>query len=259
MNTSALIIGNWKMNPAKEGDAVKLLKGIRSKFGKSPKGIRVAVAAPHVFLGSAVRELKGSQITLCAQDVSFFENGAHTGEVSAIQLKNIGVLYSIIGHSERRGMGETDETINKKIQNALKAGITPVVCVGEESRDTTGAFFAIVGEQIKKALVGVPKAAFSRIVIAYEPVWALSTTAVRHDATPEDSREMALYIRKILADISTPKIAATVQIIYGGSVNSDNAKDFLMHGGVTGLLPGRASLDKNEFTKIIMAAKEIKI
>jgi triosephosphate isomerase len=248
-----LIVGNWKVNPETEREATTIAKAaVKAK----KKGVIVVLAVPYIFLSAVQKEIKGSKVLLAAQNVSLYESGAHTGEISATQLKKMGVRYCIVGHSERREMGDTDAIVNEKIRVLLRNGITPILCVGEKERDERGNFASVVGEQVKSALFGIAKAAIARIVIAYEPVWALSTTEHRRDSTPADSLEMVLYIRKILADLVTPQIAGATRIIYGGSANGDNAKDFLEHGGVLGLLPGRASLNAKEFTRIITVASK---
>lgn len=246
-----LVVGNWKTNPETEREASMLAK---AAVKNQRKGVITVLAVPAVFISAVQKEVKRSKVSIAAQDLSVHEIGAHTGEISGSQLKKLGVSYCIVGHSERRDMGETDVIVNQKIRAILRNGMTPIICVGEKQRDERGNFAGIVGEQVKSALSGIAKAAFSKIVIAYEPVWALSTTENRKDATPADSLEMVLYIRKVLADLSTPQIAASVRIIYGGSVNGDTTKDFLTHGGVTGVLPGRASLNAKEFSRIISAA-----
>jgi triosephosphate isomerase len=248
-----LIVGNWKVNPETEKEAIALAK---AAVKGTKKGVTVALATPFVYLSAVSKELKRSKIKLAAQNISVFPGGAHTGEISGTQLKNLGVEYCLVGHSERRKIGDSDSVVNEKVRAILRSGITPILCVGEDERDEKGSFASGVGEQIKNGLSGVAKAALARIVIAYEPVWAISTTANRKDATPADSLEMVLYIRKVLADMTTPQIASQVRIIYGGSANSSDANQFLTEGGVSGLLPGRASLDAKEFSKIIEIASK---
>ncbi len=246
-----LVIGNWKMHPESEKEALALAK---ASVKAQKKGVTTILAAPYVFLSAISKEVKRSKIKLAAQNISVFEGGAHTGEISGAQLKKLGVEYGLVGHSERRALGEDDGIVNEKVRALLRSGITPILCVGERERDERGNFAGVVGEQVKNALSGVAKAALARIVIAYEPVWAISSTENRKDATPADSLEMVLYIRKVLADMATPQIASAVRIIYGGSVTSETAQGFLNDGGVSGLLPGRASLNAKEFSKIIELA-----
>ncbi len=250
-----LIVGNWKMNPQSQKEAEILFKSIGQSI-KNIKNTNIVICAPFPFL-LPLKKLKIKKIALGAQNVSFEQKGAHTGEISTSMLKSVGVEYVIVGHSERRLMGETDEVINKKIIAVLKAKLTPIVCVGESNRSHDGFYLATVREQLSLCLSGVSKSQVKEVVIAYEPVWALSSTENRHDATPHDFEEMKIYIRKILTDIFGQTVASSVQIIYGGSVNKDNAEGFLK-ASADGLLPGKASLEVKNFTGIIQVASNIK-
>ena len=248
-----IIIGNWKMNPRTLKEAEKLFAGIAGAVRRVKK-TEIVVCPPYLYLERLKKFSR--KIVLGAQD-SFWEDlGAYTGEISPDMLYNLGVRYVILGHSERRELGEIDGFVNKKIKSALGAGLVPILCVGEKERDANHEYFGAVKSQGERCLKGVSKNLISKIIIAYEPVWALSTTALRHDATPADSREMAIFIRKTLSDLSSPEIAAETRIIYGGSVNMKSAKDFLESGGVDGLLPGRASLDPDEFAEIVKIAEK---
>lgn len=253
--TKKLIVGNWKMNPQSQKEAEILFKSIGQSI-KSIKNTSVVICAPFPFL-LALKKLKIKKVALGAQNVSFEKNGAHTGEVSTSMLKSMGVEYVIIGHSERRSMGETDEIINKKLVAVLKSRMTPILCVGESDRSHDGFYLATVREQLSQCLSGVSKSQIKEIVIAYEPVWALSSTENRRDATPHDFEEMKIYIRKIITDMFGQAAASSVRIIYGGSANKDNAESFLQIGA-DGLLPGKASLDAKNFIKIIEIASNIK-
>jgi len=169
-------------------------------------------------------------------------------------LYNAGIKYVILGHSERRTLGETNELVNKKIKGSLSAGLTPVLCVGESMRDENHSYFNLVKTQLEECLNGVKKTFASKIIIAYEPIWAISSTLNRHDATSADSREMAIFIRKVLYDKFGAE-ASRIRVIYGGSVNEKDALDFLNNGGVDGLLSGRASLNAKKFAEIINIAE----
>ncbi len=241
-----IIIGNWKMNPLTERDAIKLAKA--SDFRN------IVLCVPFIFLSAVKKVLKRAK--LGAQDASWGDVGAQTGEISAEMLYDIGVRYVIIGHSERRAMGENNIDVNKKIKAALASGLTPILCVGESVRDESHSYFNLVKTQLEECLEGVKKDSIAKIVVAYEPVWAISTTVGRKDATPADSLEMAIFIRKILSD-KFGSDASRVRIIYGGSANEKDAEDFLRNGGVDGLLPGRASLDPKKFAEIIKIAEQI--
>jgi triosephosphate isomerase len=242
-----IIIGNWKMNPASLKDAEKLLGDV----AKSVSGIKktdVVICPPFLYL-DGVKGLS-KKIILGAQNAFWDEAGAFTGEVSPDMLYNIGARYVILGHSERRAMGESNRDVNKKIKAALGAGLTAVLCVGESARDERHSYFNLVKTQLSECLDGISRTLIPKIIIAYEPVWALSSTLNRRDATAGDCREMAIFIRKILSDKFGPD-AGRMRIIYGGSANEKDAEDFLRNGGVDGLLPGRASLDARKFSEII--------
>lgn len=243
-----IIIGNWKMNPASPKAAEKLF----AEVAKSASGIKkteIVICPPFIYLERLKKLSK--KINLGAQNVFGREVGPFTGEVSADMIYNIGARYVILGHSERRTLGESDSDVNKKIKAALSAGLLPILCVGEETRDEDHQYFNVVKEQIRACLYGVPKNLISKIIVAYEPVWAISTTLGRKDATSTDCREMAVFIRKVLSDIASLDIAKDVHIIYGGSVNERDAEEFLKDGGAEGLLVGRASLDAKKFSEIV--------
>jgi triosephosphate isomerase len=176
--------------------------------------------------------------------------GAFTGETGIAMLQAHGISSVILGHSERRALGETDEMIARKVPALLKAKITPIICVGERERDAQGNFYLTIEAQITKALSLVKSAAFKDVVIAYEPIWAIGTGKTAH---VEDVYEMQLFIEKILTKISNRAAARKVRIIYGGSVNAENAAVLFSQGGIAGFLVGGASLKPVEFTKIIAA------
>lgn len=250
-----LIVGNWKMNPQSQKEAAILFKSI-TQATKNTKNTDIVVCVPAVYF-SSIKQLKNKKISIGAQNVFFEQAGAFTGELSAKMLSNSGVKYVIVGHSERRAMGETNEIINKKLIASLKAKLTPILCVGESVRSHDGFYLAKVREQLSICLNTIPKNQIKQIIIAYEPVWALSSTENRHDATPHDFEEMKIYIRKILTDMFGQTITSAVRIIYGGSANKDNAQSFL-EIGADGLLPGKASLDPKNFSKIVEISNKIK-
>ena len=242
------------MNPFTGKDAEKLFGGVAKAVSRIKK-TDIAICAPFIYL-EELAEIRTSRIALGAQDAYPGDIGAFTGQVSAEMLYELGVRYAILGHSERRALGEENVLINKKIKGALSAGLRPILCVGESVRDENHGYFNLVKTQLEECLAGVTRASISKVVIAYEPIWAISTTVGRKDATPEDSREMAVFIRKVLSDKFGTDGANTL-IIYGGSVNEKDAEGFLKDGGVDGLLPGKASLDAKKFTEIIRIAEQI--
>lgn len=255
MQRRKIVIGNWKMNPRTAKEAEKWWKSI----SKSLSGMRkteIVICAPLIYLEKLKKLSK--KVAIGAQNAFWGNVGAFTGEVSAEMLYELGVRHVILGHSERRALGEDDALINKKIKGTLSAGLVPIVCVGESSRDESHTHFDTVRRQVKNCLQGLPKNSFPKIIIAYEPVWALSSTPNRRDATAADSLEMSIFIRKILADLSSAEIAASIRIIYGGSVNERDAGEFLKYGGVDGVLPGKASLDPKKFVQILKTCEALK-
>lgn len=252
-----IIIGNWKMNPLTSKEAERLFSGVAKGISriKKTKNIEIVICPPFIYL-EKLKKIRTSKIALGAQDAFFSDVGAFTGEVSGAMLYNLGVKYVILGHSERRALGETNALVNKKIKASLSAGLIPILCVGESVRDEKHGYFNLVRGQLGECLAGISKNSISKIIIAYEPIWAISSTINRQDATPADSREMAIFIRKILAD-KFGREAQKTRVIYGGSANEKDAEDFLKNGGVDGLLPGRASLTAKKFIEIINIAEKI--
>ena len=238
-----LIVANWKMNPKTEKEAISLAKA-EDKRG-------VVIAPPFVFLSSLRDVLK--KASLGAQDV-FWENprqgGVYTGEMSARMLKKSGVKYVIIGHSQRRSLGETDKMINKKVKTALETGLKVILCVGENLNIRCKGKKAVenfIQKQLKDDLAGIRnwKLVIRNLFIAYEPVWAISTNKGARADTKEDAAEMIKFIKKFLV----LSLKLKVKVLYGGSVNSKNAKGFLEISD--GLLVGGASLKSVEFLKIL--------
>lgn len=242
-----IIIGNWKMNPLLSKDAEKLFTDVAKNISAIKK-TEVVICPPVLYLEKLKKISR--KIILGAQDAFPGETGAFTGEVSAEMLYSFGVRYIILGHSERRAMGESDDEVNKKIKGALVAGLRPILCVGEVERDAEHNYFNLIKTELETDLSGISKNLIPKVIIAYEPIWAISTTIDRRDATPKDSEEMVIFIRKILFD-KFGKESSPVRILYGGSVSDKDAKDFLQNGGVDGLLVGRASLDAKKFGEIV--------
>ena len=241
----AIIAGNWKMNnTASEG--VALVKAIAPLVKDAT--CDVVVCVPAIDIPAVSEALKGTNIMLGAENVHFAEKGAYTGEISAAMLKEYGVKYVIIGHSERRQyFGETAETVNKRTLTALKAGLTPIVCVGEtlEERET-GKTEEVLYRQIKEGLNGVED--ITALVVAYEPVWAIGTGKT---ATAAQANETIGFIRKTLGELFCEKCAAKVRIQYGGSMNAGNCKELMAQEEIDGGLIGGASLKANDFATIV--------
>lgn len=248
---SKIIIGNWKMNPVSLKES-QVIFNETLKISKGLKNIEIVICppAPFLFVGN---NLKLKNIKLGAQNVFEEIKGAYTGEVSPKMLSSLGVKYVIVGHSERRNLGETNKIINKKILATLKEKISPILCIGESTRDNNGFYLAFIKRQIIECLVNVPKAQIKNIIVAYEPIWAIGDNAI-HEATKDEFIEIQIFIKKIIADIYDIKTVNTVKIIYGGSVHASNAKEF-MDGGADGLLVGRDSLSPKKFKEIIEVIK----
>lgn len=213
--------------------------------------VEVAVAPPYTSLRSVqiVLEQDHIPISLAAQDVHWASEGAYTGEISAAMLAKMGVRHVIVGHSERRALfGETDEMVNKKAKAVLSAGMRPIICVGEteEQRDA-GVHESVVTAQVRAALAGLP-AEVAESSIAYEPVWAIGTG---RNAQPDDAGTMAETIRDTVRDARDSDVAESVRVLYGGSVNAVNIKDFMAKTHVDGALVGGASLDPDKFASIV--------
>lgn len=214
----------------------------------------VVVCPPVLYLGSLSRG--GSNVSLGAQDVFWESGGAHTGEVSPRMLAAAGATHVIVGHSERRANGETDEIVNRKVRVAVAAGLSVIVCVGEPERDTDGAYATFVRDELERALASVPKTKTDKLIIAYEPIWAVGEKAAMA-AHPALVREMAIYIRRVLADIFGRTASDRIPILYGGSVDAKNAPAFIAEARVAGLLVGRASLSPARFSKLMAAVDAV--
>jgi len=256
-----IVIANWKMNPGTLEEAKELFLAIKKEASRR-KRVETIVAAPFVYiaelgklLGNAVRSFKHSLLTLGAQDVFWEKEGTYTGKISATMLASVGVSFVIVGHSERRALGETDEQVARKVQAAIKEGLTAILCIGESARDSTGQYLSVVEEQLRAACAGLPKASLKFLMIAYEPVWAISTgDGDGKTATPNDVHEMTIFIRRILTSMYTRGSAERVRILYGGSVNEENAHALMHEGMADGFLVGGASLKPRAFGSILTAA-----
>jgi len=242
-----IIIANWKMNPKSIKEARGILKETLKEI-KQTKGIEVVICLPFPFL-SIVNGLKSKKITFGAQNIFPEPKGAFTGEVSLPMIQSLGAKYVILGHSERRKLGETNKIINKKVLATLKAKLTPILCIGESKRDEDGFYLAFLKHQLIECLTHVPRTQIKNIIIAYEPLWAIGGKA-RHIATEDEFTEIQIFIKKVISDLYDIKIASSIRVAYGGSVHPLNADNFIL-GGADGLLIGRDSLKPKKFGKII--------
>ena len=250
-----IVIANWKMNPASSKEVEKFFSGILKNL-PSLKDTTVIVCPPCVFLDK-LSKIKTTKIKLGAQNVFYEDRGAYTGEVSGAMLQNFGVRYVILGHSERRSLGEKNEDVNKKIKASLSCGLLPILCVGECTRDENHKYLNFIKTQIEECLSGIQKNLLSKIIIAYEPIWAIGKNAIR-EATGAEFLEMKIFIKKTLNDISNGKTEIP-KIIYGGSVDDKNILDFINNGQADGFLVGRASLDAEKFSKIVKICETSKV
>ncbi len=251
-----LIVGNWKLNPLTVGKAKELFIDIRKESSRR-NNVETVIAAPFVYIAELRKLTTGVHTKLGAQDVFWEKEGTYTGEISAPMLESLGVSHVIIGHSERRALGETDEQVGKKVSAALKDKLTAIVCVGESERDAHGKYLSVVEDQIRAACADVPKAAFKNLVVAYEPVWAISAgNGKGKTATPADVHEMSIFIRRVLTSIHDRSSADRVRILYGGSVNEENAAELFSEGMVDGFLVGGVSLKPKAFAEILSTAQK---
>ena len=251
-----IVAGNWKMNldRAKASELAQAVAGRAKEAG----GVELVLCPPALYVGAVGTAIgltgntSPSGVSIGAQNMHDKASGAFTGEVAPPMLVDLGCRYVILGHSERRTLfGETDAIFNAKTKAALAAGLTPIVCVGETLAEREGARTqAVVSEQVRGSLAGLSPAEFEKIVVAYEPVWAIGTGKV---ATPQQAQEVHALIRGLLGSLSTPAVAAGVRIQYGGSVKPDNAADLAAQPDIDGALVGGASLKADDFLGIAKA------
>ncbi len=257
MANKKIIVGNWKMAPVTMKEA-KVTLGAIKKTASNLRNVQTVVCPPFIYLSELKKTVSGNRCVLGAQD-SFWGSSekAHTGEISPEMLSMLGVKYVILGHSEKRAFGESNETVNKKVKECLKEDFKVVLCVGESERDEHGEYTKFIKDELAESLAKIGKKDLKNIIVAYEPIWAIGKKAKRA-AQPEDSLEVSILIKKILADMFGKDIAMKVPILYGGSVNSDNTESFLVDGGADGLLVGRASLDAKKFSNILKISNSVK-
>ncbi len=246
----AIIAGNWKMNmlPSEVKPYIEALRGRLPHI----KTCDTIICAPFTHLSNLSRAVKDSRIAVGAQNVSEHPKGAYTGEVSLAMLQDLDVRYVIIGHSEHRAYyGETDELVNEKAKALISAGISPIICVGEslEQRER-GLTLDHIAYQVKSAFYGIEPENMRRVVIAYEPIWAIGTGKT---ATSEQAQEVCAAIRTVIRSLYGARTARGVSILYGGSMNPENASELLAMPDIDGGLIGGASLDPDKFADIILA------
>jgi len=255
MNTKNLIVANWKMNPVSQKEAKNIFDAIRD----GSKGLKaeVVICPPSVYLYASV--FGEGVVSMGAQNIYFEDKGAFTGEISALMVKDLGVEYVIIGHSERRKyFGETNEIVNQKIKKALEAGLKIIFCIGETTEErANGKKNEVLEGQVKQGLNGIsaqggPASGWENINIAYEPVWAIGTG---NNCSVEETRQSIVFIKDCLARQNAVAFVGQVRVLYGGSVKSENSGSYIKDAGANGLLVGGSSLNAEEFIKIVKSAE----
>ena len=251
-----IIIANWKMNPFSAKEAEYILNGVKKTAAKLKK-TQTVICPPFIYFNNLRKIIGKSTILFLGAQNSFWEiEGAFTGEVSPEMIKNSGGSYVILGHSERRALGESDEMVSKKTLVCLKTGLKTVVCIGEKVRDEQGDYLAFLKNEIRNSLNKVQKRFLRNLIIAYEPIWAIG----KKDAEamlPADIHETVIYIKKVLSEIYGQESALAVPILYGGSVGGKNAGEIIKDGGVNGLLVGHQSLKPENFNEILRSVENI--
>jgi triosephosphate isomerase len=246
-----IIAGNWKMFK-RISEAIELVEGLKREL-REVKEVEVVVCPPFTALAAVGKELRGSVLKLGAQDMFWETQGAYTGEVSPEMLQDVGCEFVIIGHSERRELfHETNLSVNKKVKSALKNSLVPIMCIGEKLEEReAGETFSIVHRQLEEGLQGLTAAEIKKIIIAYEPVWAIGTGRT---ATPEQAEEVHAYIRTYLTKKYSAEVAESLRIQYGGSVKPENIASLIQEPNIDGALVGGASLKVETFSQIVLNA-----
>ena len=245
-----VIAANWKMN--KTPTETKTFGAELRRILPKGRWCEIVLCMPAICIPAGVKAMRDTRVNIGAENMYFETYGAYTGEISAPMLVDAGVKYVILGHSERRAMGETDGEINKKLAAAMEAGLTPILCVGESlEQRKSGVTFEHISMQLKLAFQNIQPEQLRRVVIAYEPIWAIGTGLT---ATPEEAEEVCQHIRTVIRKLSSAKTARATSILYGGSMNDENAGKLLEQPDIDGGLIGGASLDPEKFVKIINAA-----
>jgi len=249
-----IIIANWKMNPSSAKEAERILNGVK-KTAVRLKKTQVAVCPPFIYFNNLRKIIgKSANLSLGAQNAFWEIEGAFTGEVSPEMIKNYGGSYVLLGHSERRTLGETDEVVSRKTLACLKTGLKTIVCVGEKVRDEQGDYLVFLKDEIRNSLNKIQKRFLRNLIIAYEPIWAIGKKDTEA-MSPADIHEATIYIKKILSEIYGQESALAVPILYGGSVGGGNTGEIIKNGGVDGLLVGHQSLKPGNFSEILMSAE----
>jgi triosephosphate isomerase len=246
-----IIAGNWKMFKT-VSESLSFVNEVKKQI--EVKGVESVICAPYTNLPALVEAVKGTSLRIGAQNLHFEDNGAYTGEISGVMLKELGVNYVIIGHSERRAyFAETDEIVNKKVVAAFKHGLTPIVCVGEKLEEReAGQTKDVCKVQTEAAFKGISAEQAAQVVIAYEPIWAIGTGK---SSTAEDAQDVIGYIRQIVSGLYEQSVADVVRIQYGGSVKPNNIAEYMAQPDIDGALVGGASLEPASYIQLVEGAK----
>ena len=243
------LFANWKLHPARLAEA-RMLAGIAKKRANRCTQVLTVICPPAIFLAELAARYSSHRLSFGAQDCFFEERGAFTGEIAAQMITDVRGQYVLLGHSERRALGETDETVAKKLRAALAAGLTVVLCIGERERDEEGRYLAFLEGELRTALAGLSRQKLGKLIVAYEPIWAIGKGA-ESAMSAHEVHETSLFIRKVLRERYGEKAAFAVPILYGGSVAPENAATLVRDGEVQGLLVGHKSLDPRAFGEIM--------
>lgn len=246
-----LIVANWKMNPASFPEAKKLFTAIKKTASASTK-YKIILTPPALYLEMLAKSYRGKAIAFGAQNVHWEDTGSYTGEISALMAKRAGASYVLVGHAERRHLGESNDDTRKKVAAVVRSKMTPILCIGESERDERGHYLLHVREQLRIGLQEIGKADVKKVAVAYEPVWAIG----QEDAMDaHEMHQMSLYIRKVLLE-HFGQAASSIPILYGGSVNESAELAILYDSEVQGLVLGRASADAKTFTTLMKSIAE---
>ncbi|MCY9664923.1 triose-phosphate isomerase [Paenibacillus alginolyticus] len=250
MSRKPIIAGNWKMFKT-VSEAVSFVNEVK---GSTVEGVESVICSPFTNLPALVEAVKGTDVHVGAQNLHFEDNGAFTGEISGVMLKDLGVEYVIIGHSERRAyFAETDEIVNKKVVAAFKHGLTPILCVGEKLEEReAGQTKDVCKVQTEAAFAGLSAEQAAQVVIAYEPIWAIGTGK---SSTAEDAQDVIGYIRQLVSGLYGASVADAVRIQYGGSVKPNNIAEYMAQPDIDGALVGGASLEPASYIQLVQGAK----
>ncbi len=250
-----VLIGNWKMAPEKASDALTLAKKTQAIAREYKKTLNTIICVPSIHIAPLTKTIK-TTLGIGGQSVAARPDIAQTGYMSAGMLKSYGASYCIVGHSEVRARGENDADTLAEVLTLVAKKVSPIICVGEKERDAHGWYLSTVKGQVETIINGIPRAQLKNLIFAYEPVWAIGADAVR-EATVAECREMIIFIRKVIADATDEKIAKSIRIIYGGSVNEENVAAFVLESGAQGFLVGRLSLDAKRFGTLAKILSQI--